>query len=899
MAFRPKILALANKITLEARTGIPNVPSDPEYRILAEVVTDEQADVALACKVRQSLTLDEISKRCGKPPEVTKKLLWELANEGVIVTYTSPDDGRDYYTLPCWVPGIMEMMVGNKEQVEAHPEIARCFDEYTLKNMKLMTPNLPRGMGVMRVIPVQKAIDLNRHAVSSDQLSKYIDNAWKIAVTACSCRRTRRIMGEGCGHLEEDMCIMLNKAADFHVKTGHGREISKEEAYEILKRAEENGLIHELSNTDGTGEVSGICNCCECSCLSLRGGRLFNDPTIMKSNYRAQVDKEKCVACGQCVENCQMNALRLGQKLCSTQPLNIRKSETPDDKVWTKEHWNENWRENRENVVETGTAPCKTNCPAHIAVQGYIKLAAQGRYQEALELIKKENPFPAICGRVCPKFCEDACTRGDIDDPIAIDDIKKFIAEQDMNAEHRFVPKMVNQIGTMYPQKIAVIGAGPAGLSCAYYLAVKGYPVTVFEKENTLGGMMTMGIPTFRLEKNVVMSEIEVLKELGVEFKTGIEVGKDISLNELRVQGYKAFYMAIGAQKSAPIGIPGEKLDGVYGGIDFLRSTLTGKPVKLGERVAVIGGGNVSVDVARSAIRLGAKEVTLIYRRGRDELKADPDEVEDALNEGVKLHLLASPVEIIGKDGAVTALKLEKMKLGAPDTSGRCSPVPTGEFETIDVDNVIVAIGQIIDWGGIEKGAMQLDKKGCVKVNELSYQTGEPDVFAGGDVVTGPAFVIHAIAAGKEGAVSIHRYVHPGQTQNLGRDRRIFTSLDKTKAALAIGGYDTAPRQKAADAGADKARKTMDDLRGTFTEEQMKKETERCLGCGAVVLDEYRCVGCGICTTKCKFDAIKLVWVDEFISPKVEKIAPHLIAGMAKRGSKIAIKALKDKVDKL
>ena len=357
MAFRPKILALANKITLEARTGIPNVPSDPEYRILAEVVTDEQADVALACKVRHSLTLEEISKRCGKPPELTKKLLWELGNEGVIVMYTSPDDGIEYYTMPCWVPGIMEMMVGNKEQVEAHPEIARCFDEYTLKNMKLMTPNLPRGMGVMRVIPVQQSIDLNRHAVSSDQLSKYIEGAWKIAVTDCSCRRTRRIMGEGCGHLEQDMCIMLNKAADFHVKTGHGREITKQEAYEILQRAEENGLIHELSNTDGTGEVGGICNCCECSCLSLRGGRLFNTSTIMKSNYRAQVDKDKCVACGQCVENCQMNALRLGQKLCSTEPLKISCSEAPDDKLWTKEHWNENWRENRENVVETGTAP--------------------------------------------------------------------------------------------------------------------------------------------------------------------------------------------------------------------------------------------------------------------------------------------------------------------------------------------------------------------------------------------------------------------------------------------------------------------------------------------------------------------------------------------------------------
>lgn len=899
MAFRPKIIALANKITFEARTGIPNVPSDPEYRILAEVVTDEQADVALACKVRHSQTLEEISKKCGKSPEVTKKLLWELGNEGVVVIYTSPDDGIEYYTMPCWVPGIMEMMVGNKEQVEAHPEIAKCFDEYTLKNMKLMTPNLPRGMGVMRVIPVQKSIELNRHAVTTDQLSKYIEGAWKLAVTACSCRRTRRIMGEGCGHLEEDMCIMLNKAADFHVKTGHGREITKEEAYEILKRAEENGLIHELSNTDGTGEVGGICNCCECSCLSLRGGRLFNTSTIMKSNYRAQVDKEKCVACGQCVENCQMNALRLGQKLCSTEPLKISSAESPDDKIWSSEHWNKKWRENRENVVETGTAPCKTNCPAHIAVQGYIKLAAMGRYQDALELIKKENPFPAICGRVCPKFCEDACTRGDIDDPIAIDDIKKFIAEQDMKAEHRFVPKMVNQTGKKFTEKIAVIGAGPAGLSCAYYLAVKGYPVTVFEKENTLGGMMTMGIPTFRLEKDVVLSEIEVLKELGVEFKTGVELGKDVSLNELRAQGYKAFYMAIGAQKSSSIGIPGEDFEGVYGGIDFLRSTLTGKSIVLGDKVAVIGGGNVSVDVARSAIRLGAKDVTLVYRRGRDELKADPEEIEDALNEGVRLHLLASPVEIIGANGKVSALKLEKMELGAPDASGRRSPVPTGEFETMDVDNVIGAIGQVIDWGGIDKGAMQLDKKGCVKVDELSYQTGEPDVFAGGDVVTGPSFVIHAIAAGKEGAISIHRYVHPGQTQNLGRDRRKFTSLDKTKAALALGGYDSTPRQRAANADASKAKKTMDDLRGTFTEEQMKKETERCLGCGAVVLDEMRCVGCGICTTKCKFDAIKLVWVDEFVSPRVEKLAPHLVAGMAKRGGKIAIKALKDAVDKL
>lgn len=896
---RPKIVKLAKVIGGVSGMVVKIDENAPEYYCMANIVSDDEADIAIAAGLRKERTAEYLAKKVGKTVEEIKPSLDNLVYYGIFRRTLDEKLGEDVYFMQIFAPGILEMMVNNKELMAAHPEVGRAFEEYTRVRMQLLGPVLPNGYGLMRVIPVESAIKDIPGVSDYEKLSYYLNKYDTFSVSPCSCRASRTSIGDGCGHLDEDMCVQMGKGAEHYIRSGRARRITREEAMEIILRAEENGLMHDIPNIEEAGDSAAICNCCSCACFGLRAGLMFGARDAIRSNFVAEIDEAKCVACAQCVETCPGNALKLGQKLCSTENLTPPGYAKLTNTVFVKKTFNPDYRENFKDTLDTGTAPCKAACPAHVPVQGYLKLAAQGRYTDALELIKKENPFPAICGRVCPKFCEDACTRGDIDDPIAIDDIKKFIAEQDMKAEHRFVPKMVNQIGTMYPQKIAVIGAGPAGLSCAYYLAVKGYPVTVFEKENTLGGMMTMGIPTFRLEKDVVMSEIEVLKELGVEFKTGIEVGKDISLNELRVQGYKAFYMAIGAQKSAPIGIPGEKLDGVYGGIDFLRSTLTGKPVKLGERVAVIGGGNVSVDVARSAIRLGAKEVTLIYRRGRDELKADPEEIEDALNEGVKLHLLASPVEIIGKDGAVTALKLEKMKLGAPDASGRRSPVSTGEFETMDVDNVIGAIGQIIDWGGIEKGSMQLDRKGCVKVNELSYQTGEPDVFAGGDVVTGPAFVIHAIAAGKEGAVSIHRYVHPGQTQNLGRDRRIFTSLDKTKAALAIGGYDTAPRQKAADAGADKARKTMDDLRGTFTEEQMKKETERCLGCGAVVLDEYRCVGCGICTTKCKFDAIKLVWVDEFISPKVEKIAPHLIAGMAKRGGKIAIKALKDKVDKL
>jgi NADPH-dependent glutamate synthase beta subunit-like oxidoreductase/NAD-dependent dihydropyrimidine dehydrogenase PreA subunit len=899
MAVRPKILALANKITFEARTGIPNVPSDPEYRILAEVVTDDQADVAMACKVRQARTLEDIARRCGKSKEETKRLLLELSHEGVVINFAEPGQSEDSYYLPCWVPGIMEMMVGNKEQAEKHPEIPRCFEEYTRKNMQMMAPNLPTGMGVMRVIPVESAIKSENHVPTSDELHGYIDGAWKIAVTGCSCRRVRRIMGEGCGHLEEDMCIMLDRAADFQIKSGHGHEITKDEAYAILKRAEDNGLIHEVSNIDGTGKVSGICNCCECSCLSLRGGRMFNNTDLLKSNYHAEVDRDKCVACGQCVENCQMNALHLGQKLCSTEPLEIRKAEKPGDGAWGRDKWNVDWRENREDVAESGTAPCKTKCPAHIAVQGYIKLASQGKYRDALELIKKENPFPAICGRVCPRFCEDECTRGDIDAPIAIDEIKKFIAEQDMKAEHRFVPPMVNQTGKPFSEKIAVIGAGPAGLSCAYFLAVKGYPVTVFEKEKKPGGMMTLGIPEFRLEKKVVNSEIDVLKELGVEFKTGVEVGKDVTLAQLRSEGYKAFYLAIGASKGTPVGCPGDDLEGVYTGIDFLRNVNLGKKPEVGKAVAVIGGGNVSIDVARSAIRLGAEKVYLVYRRGRDEIKADSEEVEDAIAEGMEMKLLRAPAEITGKDGRAASIKLEIMELGEPDASGRRSPVATGKFETLKVDCVIGAIGQKVDMGGIEKGSMAFTKKGTVVADGLTYQTAQPDVFAGGDVVTGPKFVIDAIAAGKEGAVSIHRYVHEGQTLTLGRDRRNYRAIDKSTAAVGIGGYDDIPRQAPSSAEAAKARRTFRDLRGTFTEEQLKKETERCLGCGATVVDTDRCVGCGICTTKCKFDAIHLVSSGEFKSPRVENLAPYMIGNMVKRGGKIAIKAAKKTVSEL
>ncbi len=856
MANRPNILKLATKISLESLTYTGITYKDPEYRILAPIVDDDMCRVMMHMRLETNRTVEDIAKRCHESEAFVQEQIDKLIIAGIV--RSRKVGSLDCYYYPIWVPGIIEGILTNKEQCERYPDIGYCFEEYARRRPEMVAPAFNSGklgMFMMRVMPVMSAIENNTKTASYDEIATLIENATAISVGPCSCRRSRRLMGEGCGHLEEDMCMYLNDNAINYSKTGAHRLISKEEAYEVLRRAEDNGLVHEINQTPGFEEASAICNCCGCSCYALRIAEMFRSKNAIRSNYVARVDKEKCVACGQCVENCQTNAVRLGQKNCVNNPHVSDAYDTDRAIPWDKSSYNVDYRTNRSDVMESGTAPCKATCPAHIPVQGYIKLASEGRYQEALELIKKENPFPAVCGRICNKACEAACTRNIVDSSVAIDDIKKFIAEKDLDAEHRYVPKLLNQIGRPYTEKIAVIGAGPAGMSCAYYLAVKGYPVTVFEKEKELGGMLTLGIPSFRLDKAVVKAEIDILKELGVEFKTGVEVGKDVTLDALRAEGYKAFYLGIGASKGSAIGCKGEELAGVYTGIDFLRAVNLGEKPELGKHVAVIGGGNVAIDVARSAARLGAESVTVVYRRSEDEMPAAEDEVAEAKAEGVKFMFLAAPAEILG-EGKAEQLKLELMELGEADAKGRRKPVGTGKFETIPATAVISAIGQKIDLGGIAD--FKTEKNGTVIVDKQSYQTSIPDVFAGGDVVTGPKFAIDAIAAGKEASISIHRYVHPGQTQNLGRDNRDYKALDTSTVAVSIGSFDTAPRQKAPEAPSAEALKTFRDLRGTLSEEQMKKEAARCLGCGCAVIDEDLCIGCGVCTTKCKFDAIRL-----------------------------------------
>ena len=898
---REKILKLGRKVTDVVMHKIKGITTDdPEYWGLAAILTDEMADIALSMDVRVPYTLPQLmrmNKIAEADREHFEKVLEEMSYIGLLefdYGYHYDHNGRTAppsekrYILTMFVPGSAEMFNMeeadnrsenpsynergeisnyNKRLHDEHPEVGYFFERMTYIPLEGVTHLLPPGGGGvgMHVIPVEKAIEMENTSVDLEHLSYWLKKyEGHIGVGQCSCRASRGVMGEGCADDPSSWCIGVGDFADYCRETGKGHDITYEEAMHILQVAEDNGFVHQVTNIDGENKIFGICNCNVKICNALRTSQLFNTPNMSRSAYTAEVEKSKCVACGKCVEYCPAGAVKLGQKLCDKEGKVVEypRHELPHGLKWGPEHWDPDYRDNnRKNCYDKGTAPCKTACPAHIAVQGYLKLAAQGRYQDALALIKKDNPFPAVCGRVCNKRCEDACTRGTVDQAVSIDAVKKFLADLDLNAETRYIPPVViasNRVKT-WAQKIAIIGAGPAGLSAAYYLATMGYKPTVFEKSAKPGGMLTYGIPSFKLEKNIIDAEVQVIRELGVEIKCGVEVGKDVTIPELRKQGYEAFYIAIGCQGGRRPGVANDTAEGTSIAVEFLHHALEDEHQKMEGNVVVVGGGNVAVDCAKTAKRFGAAQVSMVCLEDRATMPASRNEIAETLEENIAICNSWGPKEVkVDENGHVTGIVFKKCLRTIEPETGKFSPV-YDESETMELnaDHIVFAIGQAIEWGKLLEGTRVEFWRGNYPVaDQLTYQTAEPDIFVGGDVYHGPKFVIDAIEDGKCAAESLHRYVHKGADMKIGRNRRDFIMLDKDNITIPDD-YDHAGRQEA---GMDETidKRSFRDAHLTLTEEQVKIETARCLGCGASWVDPNKCIGCGVCTTKCMFDAIHL-----------------------------------------
>jgi len=505
-------------------------------------------------------------------------------------------------------------------------------------------------------------------------------------------------------------------------------------------------------------------------------------------------------------------------------------------------------------------AACKDACPVHTNVLGYIKLVAEGEFQAAYELIRDTNPLPATCGRVCYAPCEEACNRGQLDEPMAIRNLKRFATDQ-VNIEQLEVPTI-----TKTDKKVAIVGSGPAGLAAASDLALKGHHVTIFEALPHPGGMLRVGIPEYRLPKVILRKEIDYIQKLGVEIRTGVQVGKDISLQEIS-KDYDALFIAVGAHGGMRLGVEGESLPGVMDGIRFLRAVNLGEKVEIGKKTVVIGGGNTAVDCARTAKRLGAEEVTIMYRRSQAEMPASAEEVAALKEEGIRTEFLTTPTRFFSENGRLAKMECIRMKLGEPDASGRPRPIPIeGSEFTTSVDTVIAALGQTPETGFVKELGLSLSREGMIEIDPKTGATNVDGVFAGGDVATGPAFVIDAIAAGKKAARSIDLYLQ-GKPIEVEEEEKKPEKLSKEEVEDRKKRFLSKRRVKVEEEPIGERMKDFREAALGYTPGEVMEEASRCLA-GQI----EGCIECHECERRCEANAIAYTMQDEYIEVNVGAI---------------------------
>ncbi len=855
---RKKIIRLAKLFNGKLSRYYQINGRSPEYQILANLLTDKQADVVLAAGLRKVRTVSALSRRSGYVTEDIVRISGELAQLGFFSSWV--EDGVRKYYADAFVPATMMNVLTNEVTVANHPEVAELFDRYIARMDDMFPANRAVGTGMVRVIPAAASISDKNSSDSGedgsnseesvvsdyDKLSYYLDNASKLCVSSCACAVARRVECEGDGTIENGLCLHLDRQAEYYIETGRGREITRNEALRLLRRTDSIGLIHTLVNTYAKGKALTICTSSYSTCLGLRGAIDKGTFVSVASNFIAE-RKDGCVACGKCMSSCPTNAIRMSSRFSLIDVQSIlspmRKNERNDEGV--------DYRERFEECDRSGTAPCMAYCRLGMPVQAFLNLTEAGEYEKAYELMLENNPFPTITSLLCVCESESHCARGRIDEAVAIKDVERFLSAK-CSADHP-IPSTINSAGTVYDDKIAIVGSGAAGMSCAYFLAKMGYRPVIFEKDNIPGGALSKYVPIYRIDKSIVEQEFDKLEKMGVEIRCGINVGVDITAEELKKAGFGAFMLAIGMQDGKFADASGNDAEGIYSGMEYLRM-LNRNEIEIHKGdVVVVGDGIVAFSLARSIARKGGNDVFLFTKCSRDEIDMELEELLNAETEGVEVNNEWVISEVLGTAGRVSAAVFKKVirKKGYGNES--LPEYDENDIRTVECSTLIYAVNQVIDWCGLDKQfGIEIDpKKNLPVIDFRTFETSVPGVFAGGDMAEGDFGVADSIKEGRICAESIHRYLRKGQNLKIARRKGKYVPINRD--SINYQSVDYSPVQRV-HAEYDKRyvnRRSFFFGKVVYSDDQAKAEASRCLDCSKISYDADRCIGCGQCSAKC------------------------------------------------